>query len=161
MEDREFIRLVEEYSGLVYRVAYCQLNNRADADDIMQDVFLALYTYEKHFADDGHVRAWLIRVTVNRCKNLLGSARYRTTVPIEAAENVPSQPQKSDSLLPVLSRLKPKYGVVLYLFYYEEYSVKEIASLLGIRQTAVTTRLSRARAQLKQLLIKEGHDELQ
>lgn len=160
MDGQELTRLAELYSGLVFRVAYCYVKNCADADDIMQDVFLALYTYKKDFRDDEHIRAWLIRVTSNRCKNLLSSYRYRMSMPLEMAENIPASEQKHDDLLPVIMKLDQKYRIVLYMYYYEEYSVNDIAEALGIKQTAVTTRLSRGRKLLKELLIKEGYHGL-
>lgn len=159
MEERELTRLVEKFSGTVYRAAYCCLRNSADADDIMQDTFLALYTTDTEFSSDEHIKAWLIRVAVNRCRNLLRSVRYRMTVSLEEAGEMPAGSGKRDSLLPEVMRLKPKYRVALYMFYYEDMTVKQIAEILGEKPTAVTTRLARARQQLKAILIKEGYDE--
>ena len=99
MDEQELTRLVEKFSGTVYRAAYCCLRNRADADDITQDVFLALYTSGVEFNGDEHIRAWLIRVAVNRCRNLLRSFRYRTTIPLEEAE----QERNSESTQPTAS----------------------------------------------------------
>lgn len=160
MNEQEFTRLVELYSRLVFQVAFCHVKNHADADDIMQDVFLALYTYEKGFRDAEHIKAWLIRVTVNRCKNLLRSKSYRLSVPLEAAENVAAEQSRTDDLLPEIMQLKQKYRLVLYMYYYEGYSVKEIADILNEKTTAITTRLSRGRKQLKELLTREGYDGL-
>lgn len=159
MDEKELTRLVEKFSGTVYRAAYCCLRNRADADDITQEAFLALYTSDTEFTGDEHIKAWLIRVAVNRCRNLLRSARYRTIVPLDEAGEIPAAPGKPDSILPVIMKLRPKYRVALYMFYYEDMPVKQISEVLGEKPTAVTTRLARARQQLKQLLIKEGYDE--
>lgn len=160
MDGQELTRLVEKFSGTVYRAAYCCLRNSADADDITQDTFLALYTSDVEFTGDEHIKAWLIRVAVNRCRNLLRSFRYRRSVPLEEIAEFPAEePQSRDSFLPVIMQLKPKYRVALYMFYYEDMPVKQIAEILGEKPTAVTTRLARARQQLKQLLIKEGYDE--
>lgn len=160
MDEQEFTRLAELYSRLVFHVAFCHVKNRADADDIMQDVFFALYTDEKSFRDDEHVKAWLVRVTVNKCINLMRSNSRRQALPLEAAENVGVQQAQSDGLLPVIMQLKPKYRLVLYMYYYEEYSVGEIAKMLRENVSAVTTRLSRGRKQLRELLLKEGYDGL-
>lgn len=159
MDEKELTRLVEKFSGTVYRAAYCCLRNSADADDITQDTFLALYTSNVDFTGDEHIKAWLIRVAVNRCRNLLRSFRYRTSVPLDEAADITTVPVHRDSLLPVLMKLKPKYRVALYMFYYEDIPIRQIAEILGEKPTAVTTRLTRARQQLKQLLIKEGYDE--
>ena len=158
---KEFTRLVELYSGTVFRTAMCYVRNRQDADDIMQDVFLKLYTYGKDFESDEHVKAWLIRVTINHCKNLLKSIKFRIYEPIEKAENVPDTEQEQSDLLSVINELKPKYRSIMYMFYYEGYSVKEIAAVTGEKETTITTRLSRGRKQLKKLLLKGGYDELQ
>ncbi|MGN1338818.1 MAG: RNA polymerase sigma factor, partial [Oscillospiraceae bacterium] len=152
--EAELSRLVEKFSGLVFRVALCHVKNPADADDIMQDAFLALYSSKKSFTDEEHIKAWLIRVTVNKCKNLLRSCGRRLSVPLETAEEVPFLPKERFSLLPQLMKLKPKYRVVLYMFYYEDYSVGRIAELLGEKQSTVTTRLARGRNKLRELLIK-------
>lgn len=159
MDEQELTRLVEKFSGTVYRAAYCCLRNAEDADDIMQDTFLALYTSGVSFTGDEHIKAWLIRVALNRCKNLLRSSRRRKIVPLEEAGELSTEPVHNDSLLPVIMQLKPKYRVALCMFYYDDIPVKKIAEILGEKPTAVTTRLARARRQLKKLLIKEGYDE--
>ena len=159
MDEQELTRLVEKFSGTVYRAAFCCLRNAADADDVTQDAFLALYTSDVDFTGDEHIKAWLIRVAVNRCRNLLRSFRRRVAVPLDEAGDIPADPERHDSLLPVVMKLKPKYRVALYMFYYEDMPVKQIADILGEKPTTVTTRLARARRQLKQLLEKEGYDE--
>lgn len=157
--EAELTRLVEKFSGLVFRVALCHVKNPADADDIMQDVFLALYTSKKFFTDDEHIKAWLIRVTVNKCTNLLHSCGRRLSVPLENAEEIPFLPKEKFSLIPQLMKLKPKYRMVLYMFYYEDFPISRIAELLGEKQSTVTTRLARGRTKLRELMIKEGYDE--
>lgn len=159
MDEQELTRLVEKFSGTVYRAAYCCLHNSADADDITQDTFLALYTSGVEFTGDEHIKAWLLRVALNRCRNVLRSLRHRTTVPLEEVGELSAQPEQHDSLLPVIMKLKPKHRIVLYMFYYEDIPIKRIAEILGEKTTTVTSRLSRARHKLKQLLIKEGYDE--
>ena len=159
MDEQELTRLVEKFSGTIYRAAFCCLRNSADADDVTQDAFLALYTSDVDFTGDEHIKAWLIRVAVNRCRNLLRSFRRRVAVPLDEAGDIPADPERHDSLLPVVMKLKPKYRVALYMFYYEDMPVKQIADILGEKPTTVTTRLARARQQLKQLLEKEGYDE--
>ncbi len=158
---QEFTRLVELFSGTVFRTALCYVKNKHDADDVMQDVFLKLYTYNKDFESDEHVKAWLIRVTANHCKNLLKSLSYRLFEPIEKAENIPTHEEKEEELLSIIMQLNQKCRSTMYMFYYEEYSVKEIAAILGEKETTITTRLSRGRKQLKKLLLKGGYNELQ
>lgn len=161
MTEQEFSRLAGLYRTSVYRAAYCYTKNSADAEDITQEAFFKLFTAEIGFETDEKAKAWLIRTAINRCKDLRKSLRYRLTVrEDEAAEAVCSDEKAEDSLLPLIMKLKPKSRCVLYMYYYEEYSVKEIAGLLKEKKTTVTTRLMRARRQLKELLIKEGYHEL-
>ena len=152
MEERELTRLVEKFSGTVYRAAYCCLRNSADADDIMQDTFLALYTTDTEFSSDEHIKAWLIRVAVNRCRNLLRSVRYRMTVSLEEAGEIPAGSGKRGSLLPEVMRLKPKYRVALYMFYYEDMSISDIAKATNQKETTVKSQLKRGRDMLKKAL---------
>lgn len=160
MTEQEFTRLIGLYRDTVFRVAYCYTKSYADSEDISQEVFLKLYTSEQHFEADENVKAWLITVTANRCRNLLKSCWYRLSEPICGETDSGVFLSEEDSVLPLLMMLKPKFRTVLYMYYYEEYSVKEICGLLGESKTAVTTRLMRGRRQLKELLIKEGYNEL-
>ena len=152
MNEQELTRLVEKFSRTVYGVAYCYLHNSADADDIMQDTFLALYTSNVEFVRDEHVKAWLIQVTVNKCKNLLRSFKYRATVSLDEAAEIPSEDKcfsGSESILPVVMKLKPKSRTVLYMFYYEDMSIQQISECLSLNEATVKTRLKRGREQLQ------------
>lgn len=154
MTEGEFMRLVGLYRETVFRAAYCCLKSYAEAEDITQEVFLSLYTYSGDFNDDSHIKAWLLRVTINKCRNLLKSCFKRLSVPLDEAADKAVYPEESGIIHLVMS-LKPKLRTPLYMYYYEEYSVKEIAALLGEKETTITTRLSRGRKKLKELLIKE------
>ena len=131
-----------------------------DAEDAVQEVFLRLYTEEKLFESGEHLRRWLIRVTLNVCRDTLKSPWRKRRVPLDT---VPDQPvfdaPEQGELYQAVMALPEKYRVTLYLFYYEELSTKEIAELLGLRQTAVTTRLSRGRELLKKRLEAWQDDE--
>lgn len=159
MTESEFMRLVGLYRQTVFRAAYCCLKSYAEAEDITQEVFLALYTYSGTFNDDSHIKAWLLRVTMNKCRNLIKSAFRRFSVPLEEAADKAILTEDNE-LLNVVMTLKPKIRTPLYMYYYEEYSVKEIAELLGEKETTITTRLSRGRQKLKELLIREDKNEL-
>lgn len=162
MDEQELTQIIKSYGGAVFRAAFCYVRNRADADDIMQDTFLAFLCEirrGKQFNDSGHIRAWLIRTAVNRAKNVLHAGHTRLCVPLEQAQEIAVEAsQGADGTLPILMQLDKKYRLVLYLFYYEELSVKEIAAALGQTRTSVTTRLSRGRKKLAELLTKEGYD---
>lgn len=153
MEQSEFQNAVGQYQDMVYRIALHQFGVSQDAEDAVQEVFLRLYTEEKSFEGGEHLRRWLIRVTINVCKDALKSPWRRRRVPLDAVPDQPvfDRPEERELYQAVMA-LPEKYRTVLDLFYYEELSTKEIATLLGLRQSAVTTRLSRARELLKKQL---------
>lgn len=150
MERSAFQAAVGQYQDMVYRVALHQFGVPQDAEDAVQEVFLRLYTAEKPFESGEHLRRWLIRVTVNVCKDTLKSPWRRRRVPLKSLPDQPvfDKPEERELYQAVMA-LPEKYRTVLDLFYYEELSTKEIAAVLGLRQSAVTTRLSRARELLK------------
>lgn len=140
--------LFRSYKDDVYRLALSYTKSIQEAEDVCQTVFLKLIE-QKEIAP-GKERAWLMQVTANTCRNLLRSAWWKRTVSIE--ESLPSRdPQYTDTLEKVMA-LPPKYRVMIYLRYYEELSTKEMAQLLHISQSAVTTRLNRGRQMLKTAL---------
>ena len=132
MSEAEFERLIGLYSGTVYRTAYCRTGSAADAEDIMQETFLRLYTSELAFENDEHIKAWLIKTAANLGKNLMKSGWYRFSEPITAkTEERPAKETKSreEGILPLILKLKPKNRLALYMHYYEGYSVREIAAI--------------------------------
>lgn len=149
-------RLVNTYSDLILRLSYTYLKSTEDAKDICQTVFLKLLEKPRQFDSPEHERAFLIRSTINTCKDVLKSHWHRTTVDLDAAGQVPAPQAEEGSLLAAMELLPPKYRTVLYLYYYEGYNAREIAELLGERPATVSTRLSRGRAQLRTLLESEG-----
>ncbi len=147
LEHDVFLVLAEKYKDTVFRIALSYLGNTYDADDIVQDVFMKLYITNKHFASDDHARYWLIRVTLNACKNLLKSSWKTKKIAVTTA----FEQKEQEYLYQAVMGLPEKYRTVLYLYYYEDFSVKEIAKMQKIKVSAVTTRLSRARDQLKEV----------
>ncbi|MBQ8780109.1 MAG: RNA polymerase sigma factor [Oscillospiraceae bacterium] len=157
MDSDKLNSYIKKYHSTVFRAAYGYVKSHEDAEDIVQETFFRLYIAEKEFLSDENVKAWLIRVSINLAKDMLKSSRMRQRT--ELAEDIPCHINYKDELIEIIGRLKAEYCVVLLLFYYEEYSVKEIAEITQCSQTLVTTRLSRARKQLKKILLKEGYDE--
>lgn len=150
-------RLVDTYSDLILRLSYTYLKSTDDAQDICQTVFLKLLQKPREFASPEHEKAWIIRTTINACKDHLKSHWRKTTVPIEAAQHVPAPSAEPGSILASVNLLPPKYRAVIYLHYYEGYTAPEIAQLLGRLPSTVNTQLRRGREQLKTLLEKEGY----
>lgn len=155
--------VIATYSPMVYRLAYSLVKTRADADDIHQEVFLQYIRREPAFENAEHEKAWFIRVTTNTCRNWWKTAWRRRVVSLSEYEEEdrgiadPSgsgTPQGS-GLIDTVRCLPQKYRVVIHLFYYEELSVEEIAACLGLQESAVRTRLTRARKKLGELLKEE------
>lgn len=142
---QDISQLFYKYRDDVYRLAVSYTRSREDAEDVCQTVFLKLM--EQKPIDPGKEKHWLLRVTANECRNLLRCHWWRTTVPME--DTLCVEPPEVNEILQSVLALEPKYRVVVYLHYYEMLSTEEIASLLHITRSAVTTRLSRARQMLK------------
>ena len=140
--------LFEQYRDDVYRLALSYTKSIQEAEDVCQTVFLKLM--EQKRIEVGKERAWLMQVTANRCKNLLRSGWWKRTVPMEETLLAPDS-QYTDTW-DIVMALPPKYRVLVYLRYHEELTIREMAELLHISQSAVTTRLSRARQMLREQL---------
>ena len=142
------------YGRNVISAALCYVRDPNDANDIAQDVFFRLYTYSGSFDSDEHIKAWLIRCTVNRSKDLVKSPWRRRSLPLEAAadkvhyDDVP----ESGGMLDIMNKLSRNSRVALYMYYYEEFSTREIADILGVSVNTVSLRLRRGKQQLKKLL---------
>jgi len=151
----DFPQVVQRYQDSIFRLAFSYTKNRFDADDVTQNVLLKLYDCDKRFENEQHRKNWIMRVTVNQCKNLF-RAPWRTHESLEDyAETLGFEsPQVSEVFLTVM-RMDKKYRIVLMLYYYEGYALKEISSILGIPEKTVSTRLIRGRQKLKNLLTEE------
>lgn len=160
MEKQQFLDAVARYQDMVYRIALHQTGSAADGEDAVQEVFLRLLTAKKPPEGEEHLRRWLIRVTVNYCRDLLKSPWRKRRVSLESLPEEPVfQREEEAELYREVMKLPEKYRTVLELFYYEELPVREIAEVLGIKETLVTTRLSRARARLREHLQEVWQDD--
>lgn len=152
----EYIRqVVEEYSPMLLRLAMTRLNCAADAEDAVQEVFLRLLTTRPRFRDGDHERAWLIRTTIHRACDIRRAAAQRD-LPLEEAEQAAAPEPQSGELLSAVQALPEKYSTVIHLYYYEGYTIQEIAKLLGLPTPTVGTRLARGRAKLRASLKEES-----
>ena len=142
--------LFHTYADMVYRLAFLRLRSSADAEDILQEVFVRCLRNGKAFYDAEHQKAWLIRVTVNCTKTLATSAWRRHTVP-ERDDVLTEMEDHTDVYAAVLA-LPKDYRTAIHLHYYEGYSVREIAKLTGSTEQAIKSRLFRARGMLHERL---------
>ncbi len=158
MTDDTFERLARAYGDTVFRVAYHALGNRMDAEDVVQGVLLKLYRADKPFASDDHAKHWLLRVTVNDCRKLLRAPWRGRTFPLEDFDGPVTPPEDHSDVLSAVMALPPKYRMCVYLYYYEECSVREVAQALHAKESTVQTWLQRARQLLKRALDEEKEE---
>ena len=154
MEQTQMAAIYDRMKNTIYRTALAYCRNIQDAEDITHDVFLIRFRHEAPFPDAEAEKAWMLRVTVNRCKNLLKSFRRRFTVPLEDAAEV-CVTEDEHTLWDAVNALPAHYRLVIHLYYYEGYSVREIGEITGKSETAVQTQLFRARKLLKKALGEE------
>ena len=146
--DEYIEKVVKTYSKSMLNAAYSLLGSVVDAEDAVQDAFLKYIQKAPVFKDADHEKAWLLRVTINISKNML-KAKGRKNLPIY--EDIPYE-QNNDEVLQCVMCLEEKYRTIIHLYYYEDYSIKEIASILSLPRATVGTRLSRGRSILKTML---------
>lgn len=156
MDEKVYERIVEKYMDCIYKVALNACKNVADAEDIVQNTFEKLWKNDKEFETDEYLRKWLIRVTINDCNSFFRTSWIKKRVSMETAEPLSfSTPEKTD-LFYALDKLAIKEREIIHLYYYEGYSVHEISEIMLMSETAIQTRLYRARKKLKDELGKEG-----
>ena len=157
--DLEFQTMVERYAASLYRLAFSYLCNRQDAEDVLQEVFLKFLRHRPVFSAEEQRRAWLMTVTANQCRDLLRSPWRRRMGELNEAQSLSApEPESYPEIAAALAQLPAKDRAVVYLFYYEELPAKEIAAVLHMTDSAVRTRLSRARGKLKDLLGGDDRD---
>ena len=147
---RTLDRIYADYSDMVYRLALVRCGSRSDADDVFQEVFLRLVRKSPEFESEEHAKAWLIRVTLNCSYKLLGSAWNRRTEPL--SESFEIRDRYDSGVFDAVQSLPEKYRTVIHLFYYGGYSGAEIARMLRISESAVRTRVQRAKEKLREAL---------
>ena len=151
--EKEIIEAIDNYSDTVRRICFVHLKNHADTEDISQNVFLKYATSDIEFFDEEHKKAWIIRVSVNACKDLLRNAFRTHTVSLDELVDQPAvQNNENKEVLEAVLSLPAKYKDVVYLFFYEGYSAVEIADILNKNVNTIYTRLSRAKVLLKDIL---------
>lgn len=160
MTYNDFERYVVLYRSNVTRAALFILHDADEAEDIAQEVFLRLYTYNGRFDNDDHVKAWLLRCAANMSIDALRSFRRRHTVSLSEVGEQSVRDNTVNSVLPAIMMLPAKQQIAIYLHYYEGYSVQETAAILKISQSAVKQRLKSGREKLKTLIKGEIEDDI-
>lgn len=146
----EINELINEYSNMVLQIAYQNTFNKSDAEDITQEVFIKLIKNLDNFKNKNHLKAWLIRVTINLSKDY-NKSFWNTNI-TEIDEEVKYFDKENQDIFKELSKLNPEYRNIIYLYYYQGYKIKEISKILSMNQNTVSSYLTRARNELKSIL---------
>lgn len=156
MERNDMESVYKKYRNTVYRAAFSCCKDHIQAEDVTSDVFYRYFTCKKPPEGDEHIKAWLIRTAINCCKDIFKSFRYKNVVSLDETQLVYETPEESEVYHAVIS-LEAKYRIVIHLYYYEGYTTAEISDMIHKSDSAVRSRLSRARKLLKKSLGKEFH----
>lgn len=149
---------MRDYGSMIFRMAYISMRNRADAQDVLQDVLVSFIKSSPDFENENHVKAWLIKTTVNRCRNLHISAWFRLRNYADSFDIVYEDKKPREDILTAVNKLNANERLLIHLFYYEEYTSAEIAEMLHKNENTIRSQLARARKKLKADL-EEGMDD--
>lgn len=155
---KEFREFYDRQVKRVYRLAMVLMGNISDAEDVTQTVFLKAWEKKPDFRDSDHEIAWILTTTRNQCKDIHKSFYRRKRADLENAPEpkVTLETQMDSEIWEALQSLTEKYRMVLYLYYYEGYSVRELSVILGRRESTLQTQLATGRKQMKSLLESKG-----
>lgn len=159
MIQTDFSTTYHQYAPMLYKIAFVYLGNAHDAEEMVQEAFVRLYTSAPNFQSEEHRKAWLIRVISNLCKNQLSSVCHKRVTPTPELLDYHAPEEGDRELLALVVALPVKYKMPLYLYYYENYSVQEIADTLRLGLSAVKMRLKRGRELLKDALEEREESE--
>lgn len=152
--------LIDTYQNNLYAVAFNICKNSQDAEDVLQETFIQYWQYQKEFDSEQHIRAWLFRVAINKSKNKVSSFFRHNTVSLDDyMESLTFATPEASDLFNAVMQLPDKYRLVIHLFYYEDYTIAEIAEILSIMPGSVKTRLSRGRVMLRNMLKEAWNDD--
>ncbi|NBC70735.1 sigma-70 family RNA polymerase sigma factor [Paenibacillus sacheonensis] len=151
-------KALELYSQSMIKIAFAYLKNTADAEEVTQEVFLAYLQKRPVFENSEHEKAWLIRTTINKSKNMLKTGWFKSRNPVP--EDLSYLPREESEVLQAVLALDKKYRIPIHLHYYEGYSIQEIAEILQAKPATVGTWLARGRFLLKEQIGGQGDEEV-
>lgn len=160
LTDTEMQRLIDTYGNDILRLCTLYLKDRHLAEDALQETYIKVWQKYSTYKGQADEKTWITRIAINVCKNILRTAWFKRTETTDIIEFVQSsgnhykQVDESVDLMHAIQELKDKYRVVLLLYYYQEFTVKEIADIMGAKQSTVLSLMRRGRNQLKQKLDK-------
>jgi len=160
--NKEITEIMHKYSDFVRKICFIYLRNYDDVEDVFQDVFIKLLQKSPTFESEEHTKAWLCRVAINKCKDTCKSYWRKNVFSFEdnkeQMQYKPFENYRENEIIDVVLSLPTKYKDVIYLFYYEDYSVQQIASLLKQKENTIYSKLHRARKLLKEKLGGDQND---
>ncbi len=144
------MEICTKYGDRLYAAAFNITRQRQDAEDAVQEALLRLFRSDKEFESEEHIKAWLIRVTINIAKSTCTSFWHRNRVPYEDyMDEIPFEDESDRDLMEAVLSLPDKYRIIVHLYYYEGYKTREIAEILKLSENTVKTRLLQSRKLLK------------
>ena len=153
-------QLIQLYQNNLFTAAFNICQNQMDAEDAVQETFVQYYTSRKEFENEQHIRAWLIRVAINKAKNINLSFWRQKGVPLEEyMETLTFETPEAQILFTEVMKLPEKYRIVIHLFYYEDYTIREIAKIMNVTESNVKVRLTRGRRLLRNVLKEEWEND--
>ncbi len=158
-EDSKLEVVYDLYANMLYRISYSILMSKEDAEDAVAETFIVYIKRNPVHIESEHTKAWLIRVVINKSRDIRRKRIIRSYISLSDTKEYAKEVDHSDTLLDLVHQLSDKYKIVILLYYYEEYSVQEISTILKISISNVKMRLLRARKVLKQLIEKERNDD--
>lgn len=150
-----FSDMYDKYAKQMYGICFLYLKNKADAEEAVSEAFTRLMGRTPQFENENHAKAFLTRVCINICKDVLKSGWRKHVVQSEDIL-VYMTTKEEKSIMEDVFTLPPKYRIILYMHYYQGYTTQEIADMLHMRQSSVLSRLSRGRKKLKEILTDGG-----
>lgn len=155
---QEIMDSYEKYYEMVWRICLVRFGDSHDAYDAAQETFVRLINYGKSFRSEEHEKAWLIRTAVNYCKDVLKSSRRKNEICLESGKPIEAEnvAEEYTDVYETMMGLPEKYRVILYLYYYEGYSLKEIAALVKTNASTLRSRFAKAKELMKVYLEDEG-----
>lgn len=157
--ESEVIKAIDKYADTVTRICMLYLKSYTDTEDVFQSVFIKYAFKSPEFENETHEKAWIIRVTINACKDMLKSFFRNRTVPLAEAAKKPWEDKEDLSyVLEAVLSLPEKYRTVVYLHYFEEYTAVEIGQILKKNVNTIYTRLARAKEMLRERLGGDGYE---
>ena len=157
LTDEKFEIMINKYHDLLVSIAYSYMRDNFYAEDIAQESFIKLYRARKRFENEEHIKNWLIRVTINECLDALKNKTNELLIDNEYINNLSDTSDadkgKNEDIYSCICSLKDEYKTIIILYYYDNYSLKEIANILKISESNASSRLVRARGKLKRIIL--------